>query len=169
MATRIDITLEQLHHLQARVDRQNLAAQDWPVVAGLVSMLIARTEARQERLRAKAAQQAAQQQDKQAVGDAATEESSKPALEDEPAPGGAGPGEPRPTDSREPDPPKGHGRNGADAFAHATTHLHCLAAGIIGAPHLESESRSPWSGSGLMGSPSEALSSSAPAASCAQA
>jgi hypothetical protein len=129
MTTRIDITLEQLHHLQARVDRQNLAAQHWPVVTGLVSMVIARTEARQERLRAKAAQQ----QDTHAVGDAATEESSKPALQDEPAPGGAGPGEPPPTDSREPEPPKGHGRNGADAFVHATTHVHGLAAGIIGA------------------------------------
>jgi hypothetical protein len=142
MATRIDVTLEQLHHLQARVDRQTLAAQDWPVVAGLVSMLIARTEARQERLRAKAAQQAAQQQDKQtasgpspaAADAAATEESSKPALDDEPAPGaGAGSGEPPPTDSTKPNPPKGHGRNGADAFVNATTHVHRLAAGIIGA------------------------------------
>ncbi|MDA8218534.1 MAG: transposase [Dehalococcoidales bacterium] len=136
MATRIDITVEELHQLQARVDRQILAAQDWPVVAGLVSMLIARTEARQDRLRAKAAQQAAGQQGKQTASGpaAATEESSKPALDGEPAPGkGAGPGEPAPTDSTKPDPPKGHGRNGADAFVHATTHVHCLTAGIIGA------------------------------------
>jgi hypothetical protein len=134
MATRIDITLEQLHHLQARVDRQSLAAQDWPVVAGLVSMLIARTEARQNRLRAKAAQQAAGQQDKQTgsgpspADAAATEQSSTPALDDEPAPEqAAGPGDPPP------DPPKGHGRNGADAFTNATQHVHRLAAGIIGA------------------------------------
>jgi len=130
MATRIDVTLEQLHHLQARVDRQTLAAQDWPVVAGLVSMLIERTEARQDRLKAKA-QQVAGQQDKQttsgpspaAADAAAPSESSKPVLDDAPPP----------TDSMKPDPPKGHGRNGADAFAHATTHVHCLAAGIIGA------------------------------------
>lgn len=131
MATRIDITLEQVRHLQERVDRHQLEADDWPVVAGLVSMLIARTEARQDRLRAKAAEQAAGQQDKKTgcVDDADAHEQSS-----ESAPGaGVGSGEPPLTDSTEPKPPKGHGRNGADAFAHATTHLHSLAAGIIGA------------------------------------
>lgn len=148
MATRIDVTLEDLHHLRARVDRQQLAAEDWAVVGALVSMLIARTEARQNRLKAKAAQQAAQEEAKQAgpgqVGDigpspdagetAATGESSMAALPSEPAPEGAvGPGEPALT--TEPDPPekKGHGRNGADAFVNAKQHVHGLAAGIAGA------------------------------------
>jgi transposase len=151
MATRIDITLAGLQQLRERIDRQRLEAGDWAVVGALVSMLIARTEARQDRLRAKAASQAAQEEAKQAesgpadgVGPghspdardtAATEESSEPAIPSEAAPeGAAGPGEPTSTDSTEPEPPqKGHGRNGADAFTTAAKYVHGLAAGIIGA------------------------------------
>jgi len=146
MATRIDVTLEALHHLRARVDRQQLAAQDWAVVGALVSMLIARTEARQERLKAKAAQAAQQEAHSGGSGQvdgvgpspdaedtAATDASSEPALPSEPAPEGAvGAGESART--AEPDPPKkGHGRNGADAFVNATKYVHGLAAGIVGA------------------------------------
>ena len=46
MATRIDITIEGLHQLQTRIDRRQLEGEDWAVVGGLVSMLIARTEGR---------------------------------------------------------------------------------------------------------------------------
>jgi hypothetical protein len=126
MATRVDITLEQLHHLQARVDRQQLVAEDWPVVGALVSMLIARNETRQGRLRAKAAGQQAKQTEPGHVDTedtAATEESSESSADAD--------GEP-PTDKTESSPPKGHGRNGADAFINATQHVHPLAAGIIG-------------------------------------
>jgi len=137
MATRIDITLEDLHHLRERVDRRQLEAEDWAVVGSLVSMLIARTESRQDRLKAKAAQQAAQEEAKQtepgqvdgvglsadAEENATIEESSESALA----------GEPGPTDSTTPDPPKGHGRNGAGAFTHATKYVHGMAAGIVGA------------------------------------
>ncbi len=149
MATRIDVTLEVLHKLRERVERQQLAAEDWAVVGALVSKLIARTEARQDRLRAKAAGQAAQEGAEQtepgenddigtspdAEDSPATEESSEPAIPGEPAPEGvAGPGEPTPADSTEPDPSKkGHGRNGADAFVNATKYVHGLAAGIVGA------------------------------------
>ncbi len=65
MTTRIDVTLEGLHQLRERIDRQQLEGEDWVVVGALVSTFIARTEARQARLRAKAAQQAAQEKAKQ--------------------------------------------------------------------------------------------------------
>lgn len=149
MATRIDVTLDGLHQLRERIDRQQLEKEDWSVVGGLVSGLIARTETRQARLRAKAAQQAANEEARQTEsgqgGDVepspdaddmvAAEESIEPARSGESAPeGAAGAGEPTPADSTEPDAPKkGHGRNGADAFVNATKVVHGLAAGIVGA------------------------------------
>jgi transposase len=140
-ATRVDVTLEGLRQLRERIDRQQLAGDDWVVVGALVSALIARTEARQARLRAKADQQAAQEKAKQTadVGRSPDAEASAAAGESsEPAPEGHEPerghGEPAGADSTEQDrPKKGHGRNGAGAFSHATNHLHALAAGIIGA------------------------------------
>jgi hypothetical protein len=97
-----------------------------------VSILIAHTEARQDRLKAKAAGQAAQEEapcggpgQGDAIGPsqgaedtAAADKSSEAALPCKPAPEGAAePGEPNPTNSTEPDPPnKGHGRNGQSAF-----------------------------------------------------
>ena len=142
MATRIDVTLADLRQLRARVDRQQLAADDWAVVGALVSMLIARTEARQDRLKAKAAQQEAKPEPDQvddigpspdAADLAATEASSGAALRSELSPEDAtGTGDPAATTA--PDPPKkGHGRNGAGAFVNATKVVHGLAAGIIGA------------------------------------
>ncbi len=148
MAIRIDVTLEGLHQLRERIDRQQLEGDDWVVVGAFVSTFIARTEARQARLRAKAEQQAAQEKAKQTAagptGDvghspdaedtAATGESSDPAPEGHEPEGALGHGEPARADSTGQDPPKkGHGRNGAGAFSHATNHVHALAAGIIGA------------------------------------
>ncbi len=146
MATRIDITREDLHQLKERIDRRQLEGEDWVVVGALVSVLIARTDAQQARLKAKAAQQAAQEKAKQteagpahdvdhspdAEDAAATEESTEPAP---PSEGATRHGETaRNADSSEQDPPKkGHGRNGADAFIHATKYVHALVAGIIGA------------------------------------
>lgn len=127
MATRIDLTFEQLRHLQARVDRQQLEAQDWPVVGALVSMVIARTEARQARLKAKAAGQQPKQTDSNRVDTedmAATEESSESPHSTD--------ADGEPATDKESSAPKGHGRNGADAFVNATQHVHHLAAGIIG-------------------------------------
>jgi hypothetical protein len=102
------------------------------VVAALVSALIARTEARQARLRAKADQQAAREKAKDG---AATGESSDPVLPSGSAPDAAlGHGQRARAESPAHDPPKnGHGRNGAGAFGHLTNHLHGLEAGIIGA------------------------------------
>jgi hypothetical protein len=154
MATRIDVTIAGLHQLRERIDRQQLEGDDWVVVGALVSSFIARTEARQSRLKAKAAQQAAQAKAQQseagpvhdvghspdAEDSAAAGESSDSALPSEPASeghepeGAAGHSEPARADSTQQEPPKkGHGRNGVDAFTDAPMHLYALAAGIIGA------------------------------------
>jgi hypothetical protein len=146
VAIRIDVTMAGLHQLRERIDRQQLEGDDWVVVGALVSSFIARTEARQSRLKAKAAQQA----DQATVNDvghspdvedtAAAGESNESALPSVPAPegheaeGAAGHSEPARADSTEQEPPqKGHGRNGADAFTNASTHRHALAVGIVGA------------------------------------
>jgi hypothetical protein len=145
MATSIDVTLAGLHQLRERIDRQQLEGDDWVVVGALVSRYIARTEAQQARLRAKADQQAdpakTKETDAGSVNDAGhssgaedSGESSEPAPERHEPQEAFGHSEPAAADSTEPDPPKkGHGRNGADAFSPATTHLYTLAAGIIGA------------------------------------
>lgn len=143
MASRIDVTLEGLHELLKRIDRKQLDAGDWAVIAALVLMLIARTVARQARLKAKAAQQAAGQNESEPVAenaDGAREEQCPPLGGDgESNEGGLGsesaaPGAPKGTDSAElPAAKKGHGRNGVDAFTNATKSVHDLAAGIVGA------------------------------------
>lgn len=133
MATRIDVTLDDLHQLQQRIDRQQLAGEDWALVNALVSMLIARTVARQARLKAKAAQQSVQDnaEESQAGGAGpAIDDEHEPHAEDTTSP--SEPDEPAPEGAAEA-PKKGHGRNGATAFVHATTYVHALAAGIIGA------------------------------------
>jgi hypothetical protein len=147
MATTINVTLNGLVELRERVDRRRLQGEDWVIVGALVSKLIARTEARQERLRAKANQQDAEQQSgsqdatKGAVGstsqDRPTDESAKstPAGAPQQAERGAADAEASAiTGEAGHDEPrrKGHGRNGADAFTGAERVVHALAAGIIG-------------------------------------
>jgi hypothetical protein len=155
MATGIDVTIEGLHQLRARIDRQQLEGNDWVVVGALVSTFIARTEARQARLRIKADQQAASEQAKQtaagpvpvndvghspdaedaaATGQPSEPVPERPAREGPGREGALGHGEPAGARSTAQAPPKkGHGRNGAEAFSHVSNHVHALAAGIIGA------------------------------------
>ena len=144
MATRLDVTLEDLYQLQERIGRQQLEPEDWVVVGALVSALMARTEARQTRLRAKADQQASQEEAEQTAVGPDNGAGRSPEAEDIAAPGEAssaspgeeatGPGEPAGAQATQPDAPKkGHGRNGADAFVNATTSVHPLADGILGA------------------------------------
>jgi hypothetical protein len=141
MATAIDVTLEGLHQLRERIERQQLEGEDWVVVGALVSRFIARTEARQARLKARADQQADPDKTRETDAGSANDAGRSPGAEDtgesgEPAPKqhDLGPGEPAAADSTDPGPPKkGHGRNGADAFRHAATHLYTLTAGILGA------------------------------------
>jgi len=147
MATRIDVTIEGLHQLRERIDHQQLEGDDWVVVGALVSTFIARTEARQSRLKAKADQQAAQEKAKQTAAGPVEDVGHSPDAEDtaatgessEPVPAGHEPeealglGPPARADSTEQDSPKkGHGRNGTDAYTDATTCLHALAAGVLG-------------------------------------
>jgi len=150
MATRIDITLADLHQLQERIDRRQLEGDDWAVFGALVSRLIERSEARLARLRDKAAERAAQESTEQAEAEPVDDVERSAGAED-PAAGGepalaregalekpepegsSGAGEP-PRESTQPErTKKGHGRSGADAFVNATRRVHALADGIIGA------------------------------------
>lgn len=140
---RIDVTLQDLRELRARIDRRQLDPGDWGVVAGLVDSRIARTEARLARLRAKL--------DRDRTGNAAppsgsaSDGSSKAAGDAGDQPSGEGTAEPAScgaeTDDDETDddetgpvePPRGHGRNGAAAFTSANEYLHALGLGVLGA------------------------------------
>ena len=139
MGTRIDITIEGLRQLGERVDRRQIEGDDWVVVGALVSGLLARTEARHARLRAKADQQAAKNKSDDAGSSsgvahpASAEGTGETGKSGPPAEGGTGESaRPGPAEQEPPKKP-GHGRNGADAFTDASIHLYHLAAGIIGA------------------------------------
>lgn len=146
---RIDVTLQELRELRARIDRRQLAPGDWAVVGALVENRIARTEAQIARLRAKL--------DKQGQGAAAQSPGEHPAdsgsangtnahtSEEGGGPtGGDGGKSPddaaRPTnedakgdEQDAPEPQKGHGRHGAGAFTSAKEYLHALTLGVLGA------------------------------------
>jgi hypothetical protein len=154
---RIDVTLQDLRELRARIDRRQLDPGDWGIVGGLVESRIARTEAQLARLRAKLDQHRTGKaaspsgnaaHDSTSASDAApsaSDESSKTAGDDADKPSGEVTAEPAScgaatdddeTDDDEPDPvepPKGHGRNGAAAFTSAKEHLHALGLGLLGA------------------------------------
>ncbi|MFH0900557.1 MAG: transposase, partial [Pseudomonadota bacterium] len=141
MGNRINVTVADLHQLLERIGLRQLDGDDWVLFAALVLSLIARTEARQARLKAKAAEQATQEKTHESDVETSTHaednvpcESSEPASLGEPAAEqAAGHGEPAGADSTDQDAPKkGHGRNGADAFTNGTKVVHTLAAGIIG-------------------------------------
>ena len=154
---RIDVTLQDLRELRARIDRKQLDPGDWAVVGSLVESRIARTEAQLARLRAKLDQHRTGKaaspsenaaHDSSSAKDAASSasgESSKTAGDDGDQPSGEVTAEPAScgaeTDDDETDadetgpvePPKGHGRNGAAAFTSAQEVLHALGLGLLGA------------------------------------
>jgi hypothetical protein len=146
MAQRINITLDELRRLRNRIDDQKLESDDWPLVGALVSKLIARTEKQQRRMLAKIAAQQAQQDGQAAedTGSAAPEGESRDegtvsTEETSPAAGSSeerttGPGSDVGDTEQSPaeDKPKGHGRNGVDAYVNATHFDHELQQGIIG-------------------------------------
>jgi hypothetical protein len=141
---RIEVNLEGLHQLRRRIDRQQLEAADWAIVGALVWKLIARTEARQQRMLAKLAAAAAAAQNPGAAADpvsntgqvaspsgtSATDNrdgSAPGSLDGVPTGGGA-----RPAD--EPQPKQkaaGHGRNGAGAYTNAQHFFYALV-GVVG-------------------------------------
>jgi len=156
--TRIDVPLQELRALRARIDRRQLDAGDWAIVAALVDSRVARTEAQIARLRAKldrhretaAAPSGTPAHDAGSACGAVRSASDEPSRtedddgddgepsSDEVTPQSASHG--AQTDDTDDDqapapiaPPKGHGRNGAAAFTSAKDCLHALALGVLGA------------------------------------
>jgi hypothetical protein len=125
--------LARLHQLRERVDRQQLDSEDWLIVDSLVSKLIDRASAQQERMLQKLAQAAADEKssatstidnDAQTVSQSAASPDAVPDGRDQTSPDDGPPPKPK---------PKGHGRNGASKFVNAKHVFHRLADGILGA------------------------------------
>jgi hypothetical protein len=152
---RIDVSLQALGELRARIDRRQLDPGDWAVVGGLVDSRIARTESQIARLRAKLDKQrqaaGAQHQppgeQPAASGSVnAADASTFASLSDEGGGSTGGDGGTSPDDAARPtsddakdaekdasEPAKkGHGRHGAGAFTSAKEVLHALALGVLG-------------------------------------
>lgn len=152
MVQRIDMTLTELRQLRDRIDGRQLEADDWTIVGALVTKLITRTEGRQKRMLAKIA---AQQNSSDSSDDGGTEDEdgtsnggagssdaesspdttqgdgSSPAASTSPSGSGDSAASPQqqPAEKKK---PKGHGRNGADAFVNAKHFNHELSPDLIG-------------------------------------
>jgi hypothetical protein len=131
----IDVSLQELRALRARIDRRQLDAGDWAIVAALLDSRVARTEARIARLQAKADRPSKPEAASPAgtpAHDTNSACSAAPSGSDEPSPTS-----PTADDDDDDDDPiapaKGHGRNGAAAFTSAQDHRHALAVGVLGA------------------------------------
>jgi hypothetical protein len=139
---RFEVTLDGLRRLHQRVDRKQLEPEDWPLLGALVSKQIARAEGRQERMIAKIAAAAA--------GTAATENVRGPIIDADysvhgestgreasatssPEPESLATGSDGAANPRDAEKPKGHGRNGANAYKKAKHFFYALAVGVIGA------------------------------------
>lgn len=138
--SRVDVTLPRLRQLRARIDRRQLDAADWAIVAGLVDSRIARTEAQIARLKAKLDKQATAEPEGSGQGVSASNEvddgdgSRRHAGEGPLGADGDGDEGGHEGDEDRPEPAtKGHGRHGAGAFTSAKEHLHALGIGILGA------------------------------------
>jgi hypothetical protein len=131
MARRIDVSLEGLHQLLHRIERQELMPGDWAICGALVLQLITRTEATQQRMAAKLAAGAANTPADVVDAEFAVEGVS-PALS-----AGEGSGTQasaaRGGELSSKKKAKGHGRNGSAAFVNAKHFVHALALGLLGA------------------------------------
>lgn len=157
----IELTLTDLYALDRRIERRQLEGDDLAVFSALVSKLIAQAERRQQRALDKIAAEAANQQetgdkkspnadadnaetgdtssvreDPSGDGDAARDDAKPSDVET-----GANDGDAKPTtgsgvdsNASGADKPKGHGRNGAGAYIHASHVSHTLASGVLGMP-----------------------------------
>lgn len=114
MPSSIQITLEELHGLEKRIEQERLEKKDWPLIQTLVSNLLHREEGKVARLAAKIAAQFCE-----ASQSAATSAASFPApiLPEEP--------------KKEPA-KAGHGRNGAGVFTAAKHFSLPLFSGVVG-------------------------------------
>jgi transposase len=134
--------LDGLRQLRHRIDDKQLEAGDWPLLGALVSRQIGRAEARLERMIAKIAAAAAEQEaGGEVVGangsvdvcESTGSTSSSDAKATSSSEGESPAGGDGAADKREPEKPKGHGRNGAGAYRKAKHFFYALAAGVIGA------------------------------------
>lgn len=135
MARYVDIPLEELRQIRDRIDKQQLEPSDWPIVGAFVSKAIDRRDAQLRRMVAKIDAQKAQDSDADAEQDsgldgAITDAESLDAL----SMGSASQdddSERKKPDEEKPK-PKGHGRNGVDAFTNATHVNYPLSPDVLG-------------------------------------
>jgi transposase len=159
---RIDVTLDELHRLYARIDKKQLEDGDWPVVSALVAKLIAHEQGRIDRVIAKIAADAAaaaaaakgasnkivdvepaapeltptneEPQDGSPVATSTDQARESAASGEAPKPTGeATPKAPDTTNKKGKGGKNGHGRNGASAYTQAKHIFHTLMSGIVGA------------------------------------
>jgi transposase len=122
VAQRINVSLDELHEMERRIEQRRLKDGDWRVVGALVSSFVDRQEARIQRMLDKSGTS-----DVNETGCEGAQDSGGSACS--PQPGETQPeGKPSSEDKA-----KGHGRNGASAFTNARRLLHHLAAGVVGA------------------------------------
>jgi len=122
----ISITLEELRQVRDRIDKRQLEPDDWPVVGAYVSNVINRKETQLRRMKAKIDAQNAQADDD---ADQDRVSNSNAELSDASSMSSTS----QDSDSeQEPDKPKGHGRNGVDAFTNATHVTYPLSPDILG-------------------------------------
>lgn len=150
MTQSIRTTLTEMRNLRQRIERRTLEEADWPVVGALVSKEIARAEGRLAKMLAKLAKMH-EPEDEVARPVLDVESANADAEEGQDGDGGsrcfseageAALGDPRSDGSQSVNDctsgetelrRKGHGRNGAGAYVHATHCSHVLLAGVIGA------------------------------------
>ena len=138
--------MDGLRHLYIRIEQQQLESGDWPIFGTLVSSLLAKEEAKHERLLAKirAAQATATSANANSDDDDVIDVEHTDVGANQSEKASDQNGAPINTDTAEspgtgtPDGPpekaksKGHGRNGAAAYTKALHVFHALLTGIIG-------------------------------------
>lgn len=135
MAVRLDMNLDWLSKLRARIERRELEVEDWSLYDAFVIDLMGHIEARQARMLAKIAASERAAEEDEASGPVINVTGSSTELgsakeNEEPS------GSPKRGSDAGADPekkPNGHGRKGANAFGNATHIFHTLAAGVLGA------------------------------------
>lgn len=131
MAKQIDVTLDGLNELVHRIERKELIDGDWAICGALVLQLIARTQGQQARMAAKLAANAAASPSTAVVEGQLATSATSPTLPPGKAEATAPESETAASGSKKK--VKGHGRNGASAFANAKHFVHALTTGRLGA------------------------------------
>ena len=134
MARYVDIPLEEFRQIRDRIDKQQLEPGDWTIVGAIISNIIDRREARWRRMIAKINAQNAEQD-----SDAELDNELKGATTDadsSDAPSTTAASQDDDSEQKKPDEeapkPKGHGRNGVNAFTNATHVTYSLPPHVRG-------------------------------------